>query len=66
VSEPVTFIVHPLTDHQVESLRGLFHREICYQTKIVNKIGTVSDGTLLVEYLDEDQYKTISIPKNKP
>lgn len=66
MSEPKPLIIHPLTEHQVESLRGLFHREIWHQIKIVNKIGITSDGRLLVEYLDGDQYKTISIPKNKP
>jgi len=66
VSESVTLIVHPLTEHQLDSLRGLFHREIPYHNKIVNKIGTTSDGRLIVEYLDGIQFKTISIPKNKP
>lgn len=66
MSEPVTLIVSPLTEHQVESLRGLFHREVSYRTNIVNKIGIISDGRLIVEYLDGDQYKTISIPKSKP
>lgn len=66
MSETSTTIVYTLSDHQVECLRGLFHREICSQSKIVNIIGYTSDGRLIVEYVADDVCKTTAFPKNKP
>lgn len=64
MTEPTT--LYTLSDHQVECLRGLFHREIWSQTKIVNKIGYTSDGRLIVEYVADGECKTTAFPKNKP
>lgn len=66
MSEAINTIIYTLSEHQVECLRGLFHREKWPQTKIVNKIGYTSDGRLIVEYLSEDTYKTAAFPKYKP
>lgn len=66
MSEATSTIIYTLSDHQVECLRGLFHREIWPRTKIVNKIGYMSDGHLIVEYVADGECKTTAFPKNKP
>lgn len=68
MSEGTSTIIYTLSDHQVECLRGSFHREILArpETKIVNKIGYTSDGRLIVEYIEDDVCKTTDFPKIKP